>query len=293
MRSCGDAWALGGPARRAARHGADDVGIIVCVAIHPQEAINAPVILSCAVPEAWSNRAMGRVHPALAVILLAPLLGGAASPGQTPPELAALGWRKIDWTGLRPAEFTATASGGVRIQGQGQGSFITRRLQGPPGCLAWRWRVDAGPPATDLTRRGGDDRAVALSIGFAGFAPQAGFVLRAQHAVAQASAGQVTLPRSALTYAWGGTGREGQGQSGGFFSSPWTAGITRVRILRPAETQRGQWVEERVDLAADWRQAFGGQEVPGLMELVISTDAEDTGARVDAQVENIRLVPCR
>lgn len=236
---------------------------------------------------------MRRTLPPLAVLAAAPLLGGAASPGQTPPELEQAGWRKVEWHGIRPAEFIATPSGGVRLRAAGQGSFIARPLQGPPGCLAWRWRVDQGPPPTDLTRRGGDDRAIAVSIGFSGFSPQAGFALRAQHAVAQASAGQVTLPRSALTYVWGGTGREGQGRPHGFFDSPWTHGITKIRVLRPADAPRGQWVEEKVDLGADWRAAFGGQDAPPMIELVISTDVEDTGARLDAQVENIRLVPCR
>jgi len=66
-----------------------------------------------------------------------------------------------------------------------------------------------------------------------------------------------------------------------------------LRVLRPADAPRGQWVEERVDLGTDWRAAFGGAEVPPITELVISVDVEDTNARVDAQVENIRLVPCR
>jgi hypothetical protein len=236
---------------------------------------------------------MRRLPPALAVVLLAPLIGAAAAPGQTPPDLEAQGWRKIEWSGIRPAEFAATPSGGVRIRAQGQGSFVTRRLQGPPGCLAWRWRVDAGPPATDLTRKGGDDRAIQLSVGFANFGPQAGFALRTQHAVAQASAGQVQIPRSALSYVWGGTGQEGAGRAGGFFPSPWTSGLSQIRVLRPAGAPRGQWMEERVDLSADWRSAFGAGEVPALVEIVISTDVEDTGARVDAQIENIRLVPCR
>lgn len=236
---------------------------------------------------------MRRAPPAFAVLIVAPVLGGAASPGHTPPELEAAGWRKVEWTGIRPADFSATASGGVRIRGQGEGSFISRPLQGSAGCLAWRWRVDAGPPATDLSRRGGDDRAIAISIGFAGFGPQASFTIRAQHAVAQASAGQVRLPRSALTYVWGGTGRESPSQPGGFFPSPWTSGITQLRVLRSADAPRGQWIEERVDLGSDWRAAFGGSEVPPMVEFVISTDVEDTGARVDAQVENIRFVPCR
>jgi hypothetical protein len=236
---------------------------------------------------------MRRFAPAFAVAVTAPLLGGAVSLGHTPPELQAAGWRKVVWHGIRPAEFGASPSGGIRIRAQGEGSVLSRPLQGAPGCLAWRWRVDAGPPPTDLRRRGGDDRAVALTIGFAGFAPSAGLALRAQHAAAQASAGPVTLPRSALTYVWGGTGREGQGQPGGFFPSPWTGGLTKLRVLRPADAPRGQWMEEQVDLGADWRAAFAGAEVPPMVELALSTDAEDTGARVEAQVENLRLVPCR
>ncbi|WP_372618443.1 DUF3047 domain-containing protein [Falsiroseomonas sp.] len=236
---------------------------------------------------------MRRAPPAVVVVTLAPLLGGAAQPARTPPELDAMGWRKAEWTGIRPAEFQATPSGGVRISAQGQGSFIARPLQGAPACLAWRWRVDAGPPATDLTRRGGDDRAIAIQIGFAGFGPQAGFTTRAQHAVAQASVGELKLPRSLLAYVWGGTGQEGRGRPSGFFSSPWTPGISMIRVLRPAESPRGQWMEERVDLGADWRAAFGASEVPPVLELIISADVEDTGARLDAQVEGIRLVPCR
>jgi hypothetical protein len=232
---------------------------------------------------------MRRPALALATAAAAPLLGAAVSPGRTPAEVEALGWRKLQWDGIRPAEFGATPAGGVRIQGHGQGSLVTRPLSGPATCLAWRWRVDAGPPPTDLTRKGGDDRAVAISVGFAGFGPSAGIATRTQHAVAQASAGEIRLPRSVLSYVWGGSGREGPA----FFTSPWTGGITKLRVLRGPDAPRGQWVEERVDLGADWRAAFGGAEVPALVDLSISSDAEDTRSRVDVQVEGLRLIPCR
>ncbi len=235
---------------------------------------------------------MRRLAPTLALAVVAPLLGAAVSPGRTPADVEALGWRKLQWDGIRPAEFGGTPSGGIRIQAQGTGSFIARPLQGEATCLSWRWRVDAGPPPTDLTRRGGDDRAVSISVGFAGFGPQAGFLLRAQHSAAQASAGDRRLPRSVLSYVWGGTGREAA-NGNGFFASPWTSGLTKIRVMRPADAPRGRWVEERVDLGADWRAAFGGAEVPPLLDVVISTDAEDTGSRVEAQVEGIRLAPCR
>ena len=232
---------------------------------------------------------MRRLAVALTV-LCAPLLMAAVAPGRTAEEVEAQGWRKLTWNGIRPADFSATPSGGIRVRGRGEGAFITRPLTGSATCLAWRWRVDAGPPPTDLTRRGGDDRALNIAVGFAEFGPGTGAMTRAQHAIAQASAGGHRLPRSIIGYTWGGTGQEGQG---GFFTSPWTAGIMRMKILHPATAPRGQWREEVVDLAADWRAAFGGATVPAMLELVISTDTDDTGSPVDAQVENIRLVPCR
>ncbi|MBU8541119.1 DUF3047 domain-containing protein [Falsiroseomonas tokyonensis] len=232
---------------------------------------------------------MKRLALALGLACAAPLLAAAIAPGRTAPELERLGWRKVLWQGIPPARFEATPTGGVRLLGSGEAAFLYRTLSGPATCLAWRWRVDAGPPATDLTRKGGDDRAVSLTVGFSDYGPNAGIAARAQMAVAQAVAGDHRLPRSTLSYVWGGTGQEGAGR---FFASPYGPAISRVRILRPASTPQGRWVEERVDLGADWRAAFGGANVPPLQEVAISTDVDDTGSRIDAQVEDIRLVPC-
>lgn len=231
---------------------------------------------------------MRRAVTPLVLVAASPLLGGAASPGRTAPDLEAAGWRKVVWHGIEPAEFSATPSGGIRVSGQGQGSLIWRSVRGQAVCLTWRWRVDAGPPPTDLRRRGGDDRALTLAIGFSAFGPDAGFTVRSQHAMAQAVAGDHRLPRSVLAYVWGGTGQE----AAGFFPSPWTSGISRLRVLRSAAAPRGTWVEERVNLGEDWRRAFGGAEVPPLQEIAISTDTDDTGARVDAQIEALRFIPC-
>jgi hypothetical protein len=234
-----------------------------------------------------------RVASAGLVMLAAPLLGGAVSPGRTDPALEAEGWHAAHWDGIAPARFAARP-GGVTIRAERESSFIWRRLpaerpEGASQCLSWRWRVDAGLPATDLTRRGGDDRAITLSIGFTEFGPSVSLATRAQHALAQAQAGEHKLPRSVLGYVWGGTGREPA-----FFPSPWLPGITRLRVLRSADAPRGTWLEERVDLAADWRAAFGpGTAVPPLREIVLAADTDDTGARLEAMVEGIRFGPCR
>jgi hypothetical protein len=223
---------------------------------------------------------------ALATAFAAAALAGAG-PAHPPDPLEAAGWRHVEWHGVPPASFQPLPNGGIAVQAEAQGSFVWRRAQGMPACLGWRWRVDQGPPPTDLTQRGGDDRAISVSVGFSGWPPQVTLWQRTQHAMAQAAAGSHPLPRSVLTYVWGGTGREPAP-----FANPYLAGLGKVRVLRPAEAPRGRWFEESVDLAAEWRLAFGG-EPPPLQEIVISTDVDDTRSRLDARVQAIRFGPCR
>lgn len=215
--------------------------------------------------------------------LVLPARARAAPP--LDPALAAAGWTHAPYSGLPPARFRA-AGNAIVVEGTAAGSFIWRAVPGRPACLTWRWRVDHGPPPTDLTRRGGEDRALTVTVGFTDWPTRASLWQRTQHAVAQARAGDHPLPRSALIYAWGGTGREPES-----FFSPWMGGLGKVRVLRPATAPTGRWFEERVDLAADWRDSFGGPP-PALQDIAIGSDADDTNARVLAMVENIRFTPC-
>jgi hypothetical protein len=212
-------------------------------------------------------------------------LAGRDARAATEAGLAREGWTHAEYDGIRPARFRATPEG-MAIEGEGAGSFVWRRVEGTPACLSWRWRVDFAPPPTDLTRRGGDDRAVSVAVGFSGWPTRATMWQRTQHAIAQTRAGSHTLPRSVLIYAWGGTGREPP-----HFYSPWMGGLGKVRILRPATAPTGRWMEERVDLAADWRAAFGG-DPPPLQEIAIGTDADDTHARIAAEIGRIRFHAC-
>jgi hypothetical protein len=219
---------------------------------------------------------------------LALALGVAAEAAAADPPslLEAAGWRHGTWQGIAPATWRVLPGGGVAVEGLAQGSFVWRPVAGPPGCLGWRWRVAEGPPPMDLTRRG-TDRALSVAVGFAGFPPNASALMRSRHAVAQAAAGGKTLPRSVLVYVWGGTGREP-----GIFASPYAHGLAKIRILRTADASRGDWAEERVDLAADWRAAFGG-DPPPVTEIAVTTDVDDSRSRVNAAVANIGPVACR
>ena len=81
----------------------------------------------------------------------------------SPDALRDAGWTKGGWSGIEPATFEALPEGGLRLTAQAQASFVWRPVDKGGECLSWRWRVDAGPPPTPLDRRGGDDRAIAIT----------------------------------------------------------------------------------------------------------------------------------
>jgi len=197
------------------------------------------------------------------------------------------GWRPGQWNGIPPAHWVDLPGGGLRVTARdGQGSFMWRPARGSATCLTWRWRVDAGPPAARLDRRGGDDRAIGVFVGFDGWPPRVTLAQRTAHSSALALAGLRRVPRTVLAYVWGGTGEEPQP-----CMSPYMADLGSVRVLRTAHAPRGEWQVERVNLAADWRASFGGAPPP-LIEIAIASDAEDTRARVDARIEDIHFIPC-
>ncbi len=139
----------------------------------------------------------------------------------------------------------------------------------------WSWSVSQSVPATRLDRRGGDDRNIALYFAF----------LPASEAASvgpNASVGRLMRnPQGrVLVYVYGGAHSRGD-----FLPSPYLDGRGVTIIRRPAGT--GSHAEE-VDLARDYARAFGG--APGaLVAMAISSDSDDTGSMVRAQVSGLTL----
>jgi hypothetical protein len=55
-----------------------------------------------------------------------------------------------------------------------------------------------------------------------------------------------------------------------------SAGNTQVRVLRTGADRLGQWVDEQVDVRADYLKYFGGSEVPRPAGIAVLTDSDDT-----------------
>lgn len=153
----------------------------------------------------------------------------------------------------------------------------TRLPQSEWGASAasWAWTVEQSVPATDLSRKGGDDRNI--SVYFV-FVPEA---------VAPSLAGagiRSLLGRDdvrVIQYAWGGN--HGRGT---VIRSPYGTPGTGVTIpLRQAGTGSHS---ESVNLANDYARAFGGSK-GALIGMAVSGDSDDTDSVIRAAVGNMSL----
>ncbi len=139
---------------------------------------------------------------------------------------------------------------------------------------SWFWSVSQSVPATNLSRKGGDDRNLALYFVF----------LPTDRAAAMQGSGLRQLLGDdsvrVLVYVWGGAESRGS-----MLDSPYLGARGKTVVLRPAGT--GQ-ATENVNLARDFGRAFGGR--PGaLVGIAISADSDDTDSVIAAQVSSLSV----
>lgn len=206
---------------------------------------------------------------ALALPLAAPLAGPVPAWAEAlDPRLAEAGWRLQPVRGRRVAHFAWDEDGFVRITARDAVGFLLRPFPGAPGRLGWRWRVDHAAPPSDAGARGADDRSAAVHVLFAAEGP---FSFMRRSLTPEGMAGR------GLTYCWGG------GAPGRRLPNPYAPRDGAVIILRGTEAPLATWLEEVVDVAADYRLAFG-EAAPAVTHLALSADTDDRGGLAVAQI---------
>ncbi|WP_431302410.1 DUF3047 domain-containing protein [Sediminicoccus sp. BL-A-41-H5] len=201
----------------------------------------------------------------LALPLAAPL---AARAEALDPRLAEAGWRLQGVRGRAVAQFAWDEAGFVRITARDSVGFLLRPFPGPAERLGWRWRVDSAAPPSDAALRGADDRSAAVHVLFAAEGPLS-FMRRSLTPEGMAGRG--------LTYCWGG------GAPGRRLPNPYAPRDGAVIILRGTEAPLATWLEEVVDVAADYRLAFG-EAAPAVTHLALSADTDDRGGLAVARI---------
>ena len=231
-------------------------------------------------------RAARAARLCLALILLAAFAPRVAE-ATASAELQAQGWREIANPSKAENAYRASPEGAIEVVSNNSVSTLYKpvdaNLEERP-MLTWRWRVEEPAPATDLSVKGEDDCSLAVYVGFPYDPDQASFLDRLKRPLVESWAGE-NAPGRVLRYVFCGRHQPGEVVESPHFGS---AGL--IRVLRPADSPTGQWFTEQVDLAADYRLAFG-EEPPDPTQIAIQADTDDTKSASRALVADLAFAP--
>lgn len=222
-----------------------------------------------------SRRAFLRATWAALLSSAAPTWGSAPVPVEdwTAPAPASTGvppgWQKYETPGGRPAyDFTIVEHAGRRalhMKSAGEHSTIAKEVRADLAAtpiLAWQWRVISLPQGADLRNRATSDatgHVFAIWPRFPAFA------------------------RSRLIgYVW-----DPALPVGTVIPSRKTGAVTFI-VVRRGESGLGQWLDERRNVAADYRNLFG-EAPPSLSVLALSIDTNDTRSAAESMFGRIEL----
>ncbi len=199
-------------------------------------------------------------------------------------------WRELVLARVKPPRFALVDDGGttvLRVTSDGAAGAVGHPLRVDTGArrpaLGWRWKVDRVVGRADLATRRGDDFAARVYV-FFDLPPEAvPLGDRIALAVARWLYG-ADLPAAALCYVWDNTHPVGT-----MVPSAYTDRV-RVVVLESGGARAGEWVEERRDLAADYRAAFGaGAKVPPVSGIAAGNDTDQTGETASAWFGDFRI----
>jgi len=213
-------------------------------------------------------------------------LHAAAQVGTPLPPPGDPAWRPVEFRNVeRTTDYSplADAQAGVRAEARCSASALvlpldTADLTRTP-LLHWRWRIVRGLDVADERSRAGDDFAARVYVMFRFEPERAGWLERAQRALAARLYG-TELPGTALNFVW--TRRVAAGSS---WTSPYTE---HSRIIALASGPGSDWRSEAVDLPAVYASAFGHLP-PAPEALGLMTDSDNTCQHAVAEFRDFRL----
>lgn len=148
--------------------------------------------------------------------------------------------------------------------------------------LRWKWKVDNVYEKGDIRKRDTDDSPLRIYVLFDEGPPYESFGERLQYNAMRTFYGKAA-PRSALIYFWSSK------ELPGHYIPDWETSLVWLIQLQKGPEKTGQWLEESVDIARDYRKVFK-MDPPAVYRIMICGDADDTKETGVSWMEYIEAV---
>jgi hypothetical protein len=138
--------------------------------------------------------------------------------------------------------------------------------------LAWRWKINRVVETADTSKKSGDDYAARVYVFFDVPLESLPFGERMKIRMARVVAGN-DVPTAALCYVWDNKTPVG--------IRHWSPFTTRVHVLtlQSGNTHANTWIDEKHDVAADFRASFG-TAAPRIIGVAVGNDTDQTNESV-------------
>jgi hypothetical protein len=150
--------------------------------------------------------------------------------------------------------------------------------------IRWRWKVNnvyRGENVNRVNRKQGDDYPIRVYIIFK-YEPEGASPLeKITYRVAKRRYGEYP-PHSALNYVWASNIN-----SKAIMTNPYSD-RSKMIFLQMGGERKGQWIEENLNIIADYQRAFG-RKPPTTAGLAIMNDSDDTGQSSVSYIEFIEI----
>ena len=198
-----------------------------------------------------------------------------------------LGWREIQFVDKKSNRFSKCGQGCIQVDSDSAVSMIQRSLKidiTEKKFLSWEWKLAVPPAPSDLARKGKDDRPLAVYITFPFDYQNASMSERAMRPLLEFRYGS-EAPGRVLSYVWASAESKGK-----VIESPFGGTQHKMIVKRNNRSRLGVWLEEKVDILADYKDVFGG-EPKSVSHILISSDTDDTLSFTTGFVKIMQFTP--
>lgn len=220
------------------------------------------------------------VAPAMLAVALAIPVSARAQCKDIAPLHLPQAWKELTFDGIAGNQFSVDAEG-IRIVSENSASMLYADIAGAMfETLSWTWSSDGDMPASDLRKKGGDDRRIAVSVAFDYRDPNESIFKKAMRGMLEAIYG-AGLPGRVISYTWASGNDAGE-----VFDNPYSGADGKTLVLRGAG-DTGQLMET-VKPGDDYVRLFG-ETPPPVSFVAVFSDTDDTGTRLVSRVSNLCL----
>jgi Protein of unknown function (DUF3047) len=172
----------------------------------------------------------------------------------------------------------------VKATSVASASALVRKIDLDPRdypILEWRWKIVNLIANADVGRKSGDDYPARVYVTFEYDPARVSVLERAKFEALKLFYGEYP-PIGAIDYIW-----DGKAPLGAFVPNAFSARVKMI-VVESGASNLGRWIDERRDVLADYRRAFGS-EPPRISGVAIMTDSDNTGESATAYYADIRF----